>query len=188
MKQSRALMSSRFGMPAEAGARVSDRVDEFVDISVSTSRSMESTSSEALNSTALPFASPAWRPSAPRLPIPKMAVAVGNHTATSDCPWPCNRRPGMDPRDALTGAVDGAGRIGSDQIALRRHRLVDDFKLAGPPGNGNPAPPDRLTKMKCERSDLSSLAYFHPVVRTFVWALVLLSFVAHPPLGWFGRT
>ena len=74
MKQSGARMSSRL-MPPKDGPRKRTQLTNSSTFSVSTSRSMESTSAKRLNSTALPSIT-GLAASAPRLPRPRMAVPL----------------------------------------------------------------------------------------------------------------
>ncbi|MNT36779.1 hypothetical protein D3C72_1728840 [compost metagenome] len=74
MKQSGALMSSRL-MPPKEGPRKRTQLMNSSTFSVSTSRSIASTSAKRLNSTALPSIT-GFEASAPRLPRPRMAVPL----------------------------------------------------------------------------------------------------------------
>ena len=73
-KQAGAAMSSRL-MPPKEGSRRATAFTKASVSSVSSSRSIESTSAKRLNSTALPSIT-GLEASAPRLPSPRMAVPL----------------------------------------------------------------------------------------------------------------
>ena len=130
MKHSGALMSSRL-MPPNDGPRNFTALMNSSGSSVSTSRSIESTSAKRLNRTALPSIT-GLEASAPRLPRPRIAVPLEMTATMLPLVGVVVGRRGIG-GDRLHRHGD-AGRIGERQIALRRHRLGgDDLQLAGPP-------------------------------------------------------